>query len=68
MYGEFDNIKICGIASAAPKRVVDNEIIAERLGNRRAKNRLRSQELSTGILWTRGNQQQTLVVCAARNY
>jgi len=29
MYGEFDNIKICGIASAAPKRVVDNEIIAE---------------------------------------
>lgn len=37
MYGEFDNIKICGIASAAPKRVVDNEIIAEKLGNRRAK-------------------------------
>ena len=32
MYGEFDNIKICGIASAAPKRVVDNEIIAEKLG------------------------------------
>ena len=45
MYGEFDNIKICGIASAAPKRVVDNEIIAEKLGNRRAK----KQVALTGI-------------------
>ena len=67
MYGEFDNIKICGIASAAPKRVVDNEIIAEK-ETEEQKNRLRSQELSTGILWTRGNRQQTLVACAARNY
>ena len=37
MYGQYDNIKVCGIASAAPKRVVDNEIIAEKLGKRRAK-------------------------------
>lgn len=37
MYGEFDNIKICGIASAAPKTVIDNEQVAETLGNRRCK-------------------------------
>ena len=45
MYGEFDNIKICGIASAAPKTVIDNEQVAETLGNRRAK----KQVALTGI-------------------
>lgn len=45
MYGEFDNIKICGIASAAPSTVVDNEQVAETLGNRRAK----KQVALTGI-------------------
>lgn len=45
MYGEFENIKICGIASAAPKTVIDNEQVAETLGNRRAK----KQVALTGI-------------------
>lgn len=45
MYGEYHNIKICGIAAAVPKNTIDNEIYAEKLGNRRAK----KQVLYTGI-------------------
>lgn len=45
MYGEYENIKIRGIASAVPARVVDNEECAEKLGSRRAK----KQVMLTGI-------------------
>ena len=45
MYGEFENIKICGIASAAPKTVIDNEQVAETLGNRRAKKQMRNRSV-----------------------
>lgn len=45
MYGEYNNIKICGIASAVPTGVIDNVKCAEKLGNRRAK----KQVMLTGI-------------------
>ena len=45
MYGKYSNIKICGIASAVPKRVIDNIACAEKLGSRRAK----KQVMLTGI-------------------
>ncbi len=45
MYGKYDNIKICGIAAAAPRRVLDNMEFAEKLGSRRAK----KQVMLTGI-------------------
>ena len=45
MYGKYGNIKICGIASAVPTRVIDNEECAENLGSRRAK----KQVMLTGI-------------------
>ncbi len=45
MYGQYDNIKICGIAAAAPSQVIDNIACAEQLGSRRAK----KQVLLTGI-------------------
>lgn len=37
MYGEYGNIKICGIAAAAPKRIFDNIQYAEKLGDRHIK-------------------------------
>lgn len=45
MYGKYDNIKICGIAAAVPKRVLDNMQYVDKLGDRRAK----KQILYTGI-------------------
>jgi len=45
MYGKYSNIKICGIASAAPKRVIDNIKCAEMIGSKRAK----KQVMLTGI-------------------
>lgn len=45
MYGRYDNIKIRGIASAVPSRVIDNVKCAENLGDRRAK----KQVMLTGI-------------------
>lgn len=45
MYGQYDNIKICGIAAAAPSQVIDNIECAEQLGSKRAK----KQVLLTGI-------------------
>lgn len=45
MYGKYNNIKIRGIAAAAPTRVIDNVECAEKLGNRRAK----KQVMLTGI-------------------
>ena len=45
MYGKYENIKIRGIASAVPTKVIDNEQCAEKLGSRRAK----KQVLLTGI-------------------
>lgn len=45
MYGKYENIKIRGIASAVPTRVIDNEKCAEKLGSRRAK----KQVMLTGI-------------------
>ena len=47
MYGKYDNIKIKGIAAAAPSRVIDNIACAEKLGSRRAK----KQVMLTGIRW-----------------
>lgn len=45
MYGQYNNIKICGIAAAAPSQVIDNIECADKLGSRRAK----KQVLLTGI-------------------
>ena len=45
MYGKYNNIKICGIAAAAPSNVIDNIEYAGQIGNRRAK----KQVMLTGI-------------------
>lgn len=45
MYGKYNNIKICGIAAAAPSNVIDNIEYTEQIGNRRAK----KQVMLTGI-------------------
>lgn len=45
MYGSYNNIKIRGIAAAAPTGVIDNVKCAEKLGDRRAK----KQVMLTGI-------------------
>lgn len=45
MYGKYNNIKICGVAAAAPTHVIDNIRCAEQIGNRRAK----KQVFLTGI-------------------
>lgn len=45
MFGQYENIKICGIAAVAPKRVVDNIELVEQIGVKRAKR----QVLLTGI-------------------
>lgn len=50
MFGKYGNIKIRGIASAVPEQVIDNIDCAEKLGNRRAKNRYYSQESVIGIV------------------
>lgn len=45
MYGQYTNIKISGIAAAAPKDVLDNLECAKKIGQRRAK----KQVMLTGI-------------------
>lgn len=65
MFGEYRNIKISGIASVAPERVVDNLDIVGKMGSKRAKRQVQLTGINRRHLCQEGQAASHMATVAA---
>ena len=65
MYGEYNNIKIKGIAAVAPEKVIDNMDFAEKIGNRRARKQVQLTGIKRRHMVSKGQSASDMCCVAA---
>ena len=63
--GCIDNIRICGLASAVPKRFIDNEVFAEQMGGKRNKRQIMLTGIKTRHICGEGQTASDFATFAA---
>ncbi|MCH5265270.1 MAG: ketoacyl-ACP synthase III [Lachnospiraceae bacterium] len=65
MFGQYKNIKICGIAATAPKRVVNNLELVDQLESRRAKRQVSVTGINRRHVCQKGQAASDMACVAA---